>query len=128
MVKGGNGYTEDAARSFEELPHLAIICVKWDAIVWRGQQQQLIIESLKEHGKLLKLYFVGLYKTIILDELNPTVDCCYLWINTSNALKKKTGCQYLMEGNEPLPWIADVYSKWFVIALCKWVDLKEVDY
>ena len=53
-LKGGTGYTEDAAIEAlrESYPHLVDhLRSGRDAIVWRGQQNQLIMLRLKEHGK-----------------------------------------------------------------------------
>jgi len=42
-----------------------------DAIVWRGQQQELDYVEAERVGRLPGSLASGLYKTIILDELNP---------------------------------------------------------
>lgn len=77
-LKGGSGYTEDAAiaalsRSY---PHVVDHqrCGR-DAIVWRGQQQELDYIEAQRGWEIAQVAIAsGLYKTIILDELNPTVD------------------------------------------------------
>jgi len=45
-----------------------------DAIVWRGQQQELDYVEAERGWEIARQLASGLYKTIILDELNPTVD------------------------------------------------------
>ena len=46
-----------------------------DAIVWRGRQQEIDYVEAERGWELAKAAISsGLYKTIILDELNPTVD------------------------------------------------------
>ncbi|MFM7528498.1 MAG: cob(I)yrinic acid a,c-diamide adenosyltransferase, partial [Nodosilinea sp.] len=77
-LKGGNGYTEDAAiaalrRSYPNLvDHQR--CGR-DAIVWRGQQQEIDYVEAERGWEIARTAIAsGLYKTIILDELNPTVD------------------------------------------------------
>ena len=77
-LKGGSGYTEDAAiRALREIyPHLVDHqrCGR-DAIVWRGKQQEIDYVEAERGWELAKAAISsGLYKTIILDELNPTVD------------------------------------------------------
>lgn len=77
-LKGGTGYTEDAAISAlrEGFPHLVDHqrCGR-DAIVWRGQQQEIdYIEAQRGWEVAQSAIMSGIYKTIILDELNPTVD------------------------------------------------------
>lgn len=77
-LKGGKGYTEDAAIAAlrKSYPHLVDHqrCGR-DAIVWRGQQQPIdYIEAERGWEIASTVIASGLYKTIILDELNPTVD------------------------------------------------------
>ena len=46
-----------------------------DAIVWRGQQKEIDFVEAERGWEIAKAAIAsGLYKTIILDELNPTVD------------------------------------------------------
>ena len=46
-----------------------------DAIVWRGKQQEIDYVEAERGWELAKAAITsGLYKTIILDELNPAVD------------------------------------------------------
>lgn len=77
-LKGGNGYTEDAAIAalHKSYPNLVDHqrCGR-DAIVWRGQQQEIDYVEAERGWEIARTAIAsGLYKTIILDELNPTVD------------------------------------------------------
>ncbi len=77
-LKGGIGYTEDAAIAAlrQSYPNLVDHqrCGR-DAIVWRGQQQELDYVEAERGWEIARAAIAsGLYKTIILDELNPTVD------------------------------------------------------
>jgi cob(I)alamin adenosyltransferase len=77
-LKGGLGYTEDAAISAlrKIYPHLVDHqrC-GGDAIVWRGKQQEIDYVEAERGWEIARAAIAsGLYKTIILDELNPTVD------------------------------------------------------
>ena len=59
-LKGGNGYTEDAAIEAlrESYPHLVDhLRSGRDAIVWRGQQQSIDYVEAERAWKLLKLLF-----------------------------------------------------------------------
>jgi cob(I)alamin adenosyltransferase len=77
-LKGGAGYTEDAA--IDALRQIYPNLVDHqrsgrDAIVWRGQQQELDYVEAERAWEIARAAIAsGLYKTIILDELNPTVD------------------------------------------------------
>ncbi|MBD3882972.1 cob(I)yrinic acid a,c-diamide adenosyltransferase [Phormidium tenue FACHB-886] len=77
-LKGGAGYTEDAAIAALHQSYPSLVdhqrCGR-DAIVWRGQQQEIDYVEAERGWELAKAAIAsGLYKTIILDELNPTVD------------------------------------------------------
>jgi cob(I)alamin adenosyltransferase len=77
-LKGGSGYTEDAAIAALKQSYPDLVdhhrCGR-DAIVWRGQQQKGDYEEAKRGWEIAKAALAsGLYKTIIMDELNPTVD------------------------------------------------------
>lgn len=77
-LKGGSGYTEDAAISALQQSYPNLVdhqrCGR-DAIVWRGQQQELDYVEAERGWEIARAAIAsGLYKTIILDELNPTVD------------------------------------------------------
>jgi cob(I)alamin adenosyltransferase len=77
-LKGGNGYTEDSAIAAlrESYPHLVDhLRSGRDAIVWRGQQQPIDYVEAERAWEIARAAIAsGLYKTVILDELNPTVD------------------------------------------------------
>ena len=77
-LKGGRGYTEDAAIAAlrESYPHLVDhLRSGRDAIVWRGQQQPIDYVEAERAWEIARAAIAsGLYKTVILDELNPTVD------------------------------------------------------
>jgi cob(I)alamin adenosyltransferase len=77
-LKGGYGYTEDAAIAALRQIYPNLVdhqrCGR-DAIVWRGQQQELDYVEAERGWEIARAAIAsGLYKTIILDELNPTVD------------------------------------------------------
>ena len=77
-LKGGSGYTEDAAIAAlrESYPHLVDhLRSGRDAIVWRGQQEPIDYVEAERAWEIARAAISsGLYKTVILDELNPTVD------------------------------------------------------
>jgi cob(I)alamin adenosyltransferase len=77
-LKGGSGYTEDSAIAAlrESYPHLVDhLRSGRDAIVWRGQQQPIDYVEAERAWEIARAAIAsGLYKTVILDELNPTVD------------------------------------------------------
>ncbi len=77
-LKGGSGYNEDSAIAAlrESYPSLVDHHRSGrDAIVWRGQQQEIDYVEAERAWELARTAIAsGLYKTIILDELNPTVD------------------------------------------------------
>ena len=77
-LKGGQGYTEDAAISALRQSYPDLVdhqrCGR-DAIVWRGQQQEIDYVEAERGWEIASAAIAsGLYKTIILDELNPTID------------------------------------------------------
>ncbi|PSN10766.1 ATP--corrinoid adenosyltransferase, partial [filamentous cyanobacterium CCP5] len=77
-LKGGKGYTEDAAIAALRQTYPSLVdhqrCGR-DAIVWRGQQQEIDYVEAERGWEIARTAIAsGLYKTIILDELNPTVD------------------------------------------------------
>lgn len=77
-LKGGTGYTEDAAIAALQQSYPNLVdhqrCGR-DAIVWRGQQQEIDYVEAERGWELARAAIAsGLYKTVILDELNPTVD------------------------------------------------------
>jgi cob(I)alamin adenosyltransferase len=77
-LKGGQGYTEDAAIAALRQIYPELVdhqrCGR-DAIVWRGQQQEIDYVEAERGWEIARAAIAsGLYKTIMLDELNPTVD------------------------------------------------------
>jgi cob(I)alamin adenosyltransferase len=77
-LKGGTGYTEDAAIAALQQSYPEVVdhqrCGR-DAIVWRNSRQELDYIEAERGWEIAKTAIAsGLYKTIILDELNPTVD------------------------------------------------------
>jgi len=120
-LKGGNGYTEDAAIEAlrESYPHLVDhLRSGRDAIVWRGQQQPIDYVEAERAWEIAKAAILsGLYKTIILDELNPTVDLELLPVESihQTLLKKPAETEIVITGrckNEPSYFeLADVYSE-----------------
>jgi cob(I)alamin adenosyltransferase len=77
-LKGGKGYTEDAAIQALRQSYPSLVDHQRsgrDAIVWRGQQQELDYVEAERGWEIARAAIAsGMYKTIILDELNPTVD------------------------------------------------------
>lgn len=77
-LKGGAGYTEDGAISALQRTYPSLVDHQRsgrDAIVWRGQQQVIDYVEAERSWEIARMAIAsGLYKTIILDELNPTVD------------------------------------------------------
>ena len=120
-LKGGNGYTEDAAIEAlrESYPHLVDhLRSGRDAIVWRGQQQPIDYVEAERAWEIAKAAILsGLYKTIILDELNPTVDLELLPVESihQTLLKKPAETEVVITGrckNQPSYFaLADVFSE-----------------
>ncbi len=120
-LKGGNGYTEDAAIEAlrESYPHLVDhLRSGRDAIVWRGQQQPIDYVEAERAWEIAKAAILsGLYKTVILDELNPTVDLELLPVESiyQTLLKKPADTEVVITGrckNEPSYFeLADIYSE-----------------
>jgi cob(I)alamin adenosyltransferase len=77
-LKGGSGYTEDAAIAALKKSYPQLIDHQrcgGDEIVWRGKQKEIdFIEAERGWEIASSALASGLYKTIIMDELNPTVD------------------------------------------------------
>jgi cob(I)alamin adenosyltransferase len=107
-LKGGAGYTEDAAIAALKRGYPHVIdhqrCGR-DAIVWRGQQQEMdCIEAQRGWEIAQAAIASGLYKTIILDELNPTVDLDLLPVEPiCQALLKKSRDTEVIITGESLP-------------------------
>ena len=140
-LKGGNGYTEDAAIEAlrESYPHLVDhLRSGRDAIVWRGQQQPIDYVEAERAWEIARAAISsGLYKTVILDELNPTVDLELLPVEpiVQTLLRKPSETEVIITGrckNQPIYFdLASVHSE----MVChkhyaeKGVDLKRgVDY
>ena len=120
-LKGGTGYTEDAAIEAlrESYPHLVDhLRSGRDAIVWRWQQKPIDYVEAERAWEIAKAAILsGLYKTIILDELNPTVDLELLPVESihQTLLKKPAETEVIITGrckNEPSYFeLADIYSE-----------------
>ena len=120
-LKGGSGYTEDAAIAAlrEIYPHLVDhLRSGRDAIVWRGQQQPIDYVEAERAWEIAKAAILsGIYKTIILDEINPTVDLELLPVESihQTLLKKPSETEVILTGrckNEPSYFkLANVYSE-----------------
>ncbi len=140
-LKGGTGYTEDAAIAAlrEIYPNLVDhLRSGRDAIVWRGQQQSIdYVEAERAWEIASAAISSGLYKTVILDELNPTVDLELLSDGpiVQTLLRKPSETEVIITGrckNQPAYFdLASVHSE----MVChkhyaeKGVDLKRgVDY
>jgi cob(I)alamin adenosyltransferase len=120
-LKGGTGYTEDAAiaalsRSY---PHVVDHqrCGR-DAIVWRGQQQEMDFIEAQRGWEIAEAAIAsGLYKTVILDELNPTVDLELLPVDPicQALLRKPKDTEVIITGrclNQPAYFdLASVHSE-----------------
>ena len=120
-LKGGTGYTEDAAiRALRDsYPHLVDHqrCGR-DAIVWRGKQQEIDYVEAERGWELARAAIMsGLYKTIILDELNPTVDLELLPVDSIiyTLLRKPRDTEIIITGrcHNSLPYfeLASVHSE-----------------
>ena len=140
-LKGGSGYTEDAAIAAlrESYPHLVDhLRSGRDAIVWRGQQMPIDYVEAERAWEIARAAISsGLYKTVILDELNPTVDLELLPVDpiVQTLLRKPSETEVIITGrckNHPAYFdLASVHSE----MVChkhyaeKGVDLKRgVDY
>ena len=120
-LKGGSGYTEDAAIEAlrESYPHLVDhLRSGRDAIVWRGQQQPIDYVEAERAWEIAKAAILsGIYKTVILDEINPTVDLELLPEESihQTLLKKPIETEVILTGrckNEPSYFqLASVYSE-----------------
>ncbi len=140
-LKGGSGYTEDAAIAAlrESYPHLVDhLRSGRDAIVWRGQQEPIDYVEAERAWEIARAAIAsGLYKTVILDELNPTVDLELLPVEpiVQTLLRKPLETEVIITGrckNHPAYFdLASVHSE----MVChkhyaeKGIDLKRgVDY
>ncbi len=120
-LKGGSGYTEDAAIAAlrESYPHLVDhLRSGRDAIVWRGQQQPIDYVEAERAWEIARAAIAsGLYKTVILDELNPTVDLELLPVEpiVQTLLRKPAETEVIITGrckNPPAYFdLASVHSE-----------------
>ncbi len=120
-LKGGSGYTEDAAIAAlrESYPHLVDhLRSGRDAIVWRGQQQPIDYVEAERAWEIARAAIAsGLYKTVILDELNPCVDLELLPVEpiVQTLLRKPAETEVIITGRcKNLPSyfdLASVYSE-----------------
>ncbi|EDY38407.1 cob(I)yrinic acid a,c-diamide adenosyltransferase [Cyanobium sp. PCC 7001] len=120
-LKGGAGYTEDAAIAAlrESYPHLVDhLRSGRDAIVWRGQQQPIDYVEAERAWEIARAAISsGLYKTVILDEINPTVDLELLPQEpiVQTLLRKPAETEVILTGrcrNRPLYFdLASVHSE-----------------
>ena len=103
-LKGGKGYTEDAAIAAlrESYPHLVDhLRSGRDAIVWRGQQQPIDYVEAERAWEIARAAISsGLYKTVILDEINPTVDLELLPVEpiVQTLLRKPSETEVIITG------------------------------
>ncbi|MCT0198514.1 cob(I)yrinic acid a,c-diamide adenosyltransferase [Synechococcus sp. CS-1325] len=120
-LKGGSGYTEDAAIAAlrESFPHLVDhLRSGRDAIVWRGQQLPIDYVEAERAWEIARAAIAsGLYKTVILDELNPTVDLELLPVEpiVQTLLRKPAETEVIITGrckNPPAYFdLASVHSE-----------------
>jgi len=123
-LKGGSGYTEDAAIAALKHSYPDLVdhqrCGR-DAIVWRGQQQEVDCIEARRGWEIAKVGIAsGTYKTVILDELNPTVELELLGPDgaqevTQALLHKPPNTQVIVTGRcrDALPYfnLASLYSE-----------------
>ncbi len=120
-LKGGSGYTEDAAIAAlrESYPHLVDhLRSGRDAIVWRGQQQPIDYVEAERAWEIARAAIgSGLYKTVILDELNPSVDLELLPVEpiVQTLLRKPSETEVIITGrckNPPAYFdLANIHSE-----------------
>jgi cob(I)alamin adenosyltransferase len=120
-LKGGSGYTEDAAIDALHQSYPEVVdhqrCGR-DAIVWRNSRQELDYVEAERGWEIAKTAIAsGLYKTIILDELNPTVDLELLPVEpiVQALLRKPRDTEVIITGrcqNQPAYFdLATVHSE-----------------
>ncbi len=120
-LKGGLGYTEDAAIAALNQSYPDLVSHQRngrDAIVWRGQQQEIDYVEAERGWEIAQVAIAsGLYKTVILDELNPTVDLELLPIKpiVETLLSKPQNTEVIITGrclNKPSYFhLASVHSE-----------------
>ncbi|QNP28469.1 cob(I)yrinic acid a,c-diamide adenosyltransferase [Cylindrospermopsis curvispora] len=120
-LKGGTGYTEDAAIAALQQSYPDVVdhlrCGR-DAIVWRNSRQHLDYVEAERGWEIAKTAIAsGVYKTIILDELNPTVDLELLSVEPilQALLRKPKGTEIIITGrcqNQPAYFdLASIHSE-----------------
>ena len=120
-LKGGTGYTEDAAIAALKQSYPNLVdhhrCGR-NAIVWRGQQQIADYVEAERGWEIARAALAsGLYKTIIMDELNPTVDLELLPVESivEALLRKPRDTEVIITGrcfNQPAYFdLATVHSE-----------------
>ncbi|MGB3509487.1 MAG: cob(I)yrinic acid a,c-diamide adenosyltransferase [Microcoleaceae cyanobacterium] len=122
-LKGGIGYTEDAAIAALHQSYPNLVDHQrcgGDAIVWRGQQKEIDYVEAERGWEIARAAIAsGLYKTIILDELNPTVDLELLPVEAivDALLRKPKDTEIIITGrclNPPAYFdLASVHSEVF---------------
>ncbi|MEA5618951.1 cob(I)yrinic acid a,c-diamide adenosyltransferase [Cronbergia sp. UHCC 0137] len=120
-LKGGSGYTEDAAIAALQQSYPEVVdhqrCGR-DAIVWRNSRQELDYMEAERGWEIAKIAIAsGVYKTIILDELNPTVDLELLPVDpiVQALLRKPRDTEIIITGrcqNQPAYFdLASIHSE-----------------
>jgi len=120
-LKGGSGYTEDAAIAALQQSYPEVVdhqrCGR-DAIVWRNSRHELDYVEAERGWEIAKCAIAsGLYKTIILDELNPTVDLELLPVEpiVQTLLRKPRDTEIIITGrcqNQPTYFdLASIHSE-----------------
>lgn len=120
-LKGGSGYTEDAAVAALKKSYPDLVdhhrCGR-NAIVWRGQQQIADYVEAERGWEIARAALASsLYKTIIMDELNPTVDLELLPVEpiVEALLRKPRHTEVIITGrckNQPAYFdLASVHSE-----------------
>jgi cob(I)alamin adenosyltransferase len=120
-LKGGSGYTEDAAIAALQQSYPEVVdhqrCGR-DAIVWRNSRQDLDYIEAERGWEIAKIAIAsGVYKTIILDELNPTVDLELLPVDpiVQALLRKPRDTEVIITGrcqNQPAYFdLASIHSE-----------------
>lgn len=120
-LKGGSGYTEDAAIAALQKSYPEVVdhqrCGR-DAIVWRNSRQDLDYIEAERGWEIAKMAIAsGVYKTIILDELNPTVDLELLPVDpiVQALLRKPRDTEVIITGrcqNQPAYFdLASIHSE-----------------
>ena len=101
-----------------------------DAIVWRGQQQPIDYVEAERAWEIAKVAILsGLYKTIILDELNPTVDLELLPVESihQTLLKNQQKQKLLLLGDAKMNLHTlnslMFIQKWSVISTMRMLEL-----